>query len=105
MPREPLRGLRVDVRGGANPACFDRWRVVRCAREAFTVREGRHEETHPASAWAAWLAARCREGAATVHLPGCVITRCHGCDGSQFGRPARVLLFPTPLPAGARVRR
>ena len=82
LPRAPNRGLRIDVTWDVS---FDRW-SVRCCSRARAVLHGPGEPvTVLRDDWEAWLRARLDEGAVTVHLPGCDIGWCKGCDARHVG--------------------
>ncbi len=79
LPREPLRGLRINIEYGGSISNFDRWSLVGLNAETFTVRTGRREQTRPRAEWEAWLWERRAEGRVTVHYQGCHPEACPGC--------------------------
>ncbi|GEM_PF-6167863 len=92
LPRKPVRGLRLDVAmpGQEHLDIFERWRVRRVARGRFEASTGLRSFEGAHASWETWLEALCTEGPVAVHLPGCVISRCRGCDGSAIRRTREV---------------
>lgn len=96
LPRRPVRGLRMDVTDPDGARSFVRHRVSASSRVRFAVSEfgGVRWERSP-DAWEDWLWECVHQGDVTIHLPGCDLSLCHGCDGSEVGRPAaRLRLVP-----------
>jgi hypothetical protein len=105
LPATPVRGLRVEVHLGRRGGLFDRWRVTAASRTGFTAVLRHARERHAAADWGAWLDARCAEGTVSVHLPGCPLCWCSGCDGSGVGRPGSAVASGPPTPSSPSVVR
>jgi hypothetical protein len=84
LPPRPPVGMRIDAQWGNNAGLFCRWEVVEAEAQSFTVdRASGPRRTFPTGDWPAWLGRRLREGVVTVHLPGCDVEACYGCDGAK----------------------
>lgn len=96
LPAAPRRGMRVERWGKA--LAYHRHRVTHADADRFRVAEGSAVRELPLSAWPDWLASLFDDPGAwvTVHLVGCQLSTCRGCDGSGVGRPAPVHPVPPP---------
>lgn len=76
LPRNPVRGMRIDARWPDSACMFDRWSIVTVTRARFVARHAGHEFAGPLDAWGAWLRGLGAAERLGVHWPGCAISWC-----------------------------
>jgi hypothetical protein len=76
LPRNPVRGLRIDAHWAETPCMFDRWSIVTVTRARFVARHAGREFEGPLDAWGAWLRGLGPAERLGIHWPGCDIGWC-----------------------------